>query len=450
MSTPRTESNALVLRTAAVWGTFVLATRDLESGQSLAVGDGADALIAKPDESPVSELPIRSIGNGWELDPRGATGGLLHLRGREEDPAALAESGAPVPIVAGDYGVLQYGSLSVFFQFAHPAPVPKARWRPDIALVLAFVFAVLTLGGGLMLLYLLFPQQDLPKPLELTSQEELQKTYHFTPPPPEPSGGKDAEGAAGAKTKEPKPAAGAPKHAPGPKTPHQDAKPSLAPGGAQHLSAITEVMQGAVGKEVLDTLGTISSVSDALGGLRSSGIQLGGRSGGNGLHASGDGGGRGGSALFGGGALDTGDGSGAGATGTGRGRSGHGHGLGNGTGDGEGNGHGERHLQAATTSVPGSGLSPEQIRRIVEAHKGVYRACYETAVAREPTLQGGVTVSFTITPAGGVTDTRISNTSLNNGRVESCLLRIFNRLKFPAADKATNANYPLLFRPGKQ
>jgi hypothetical protein len=439
----------LVLRTAALWGTFVLASRDLRWGQSLEVGETPTALIAKPDESPVSGLPIRAVGAGWELDARGATGGRLHLRGRTEDPAELGKSGAPVPIVAGDYGVLQYGSLSVFFQFAHPAPVPKARFRPDLPLILSFVFALLTIGGGLMLLYLLFPQQELAKPLELTSPEELETQYHFTPPPPEPSGGSESEGAQGAKTKQPQRAAGEKKKMPGPKTPRHDDKPAR-PGGSEHLSAITEVMKSDVGKEVLETLGTISSVSEALGGLQSAGLVLGGRSGGMGLHASGDGGGQGGTAVFGSGTLDTGFGSGTGVAGNGRGRFGKGSGSGNGSSNGDGNGRGgERRLQAVAASTPGQGLSPEQIARVVRARSGAFRACYESAAARDPKLQGGVTVSFTVSPEGSVA-ARISNSSLANARVESCVLRTFNRLHFPAADKATNANFPLVFHPGKQ
>jgi hypothetical protein len=447
--TPRSESSeALVLRTAALWGTFVLASRDLRSGQSLEVGETPSALIAKPDDSPVSGLPIRAVGAGWELDARGATGGRLQLRGRTEDPAELAQSGAPVPIVAGDYGVLQYGSLSVFFQFSHAAPVPKARFRPDLALILSFVFAVITLGGGLTLLYLLFPQEELAKPLELTSPEELQTQYRFTPPPPEPSGGSESEGAKGTKTKEPQRAAGDHKRAPGPKTVQHEDKPAR-PGSSEHLSAITEVMKSDVGKEVLDTLGTISSVSEALGGLQSSGLVLGGRSGGMGLHASGDGGGSGGTAVFGSGTLDTGFGSGAGTAGNGRGRFGKGGGSGNGTGTGDGNGHGgERHLQAIAASAPGQGLNPEQIGRVVRARNGAFRACYESAAARDPKLQGGVTVSFTVSPDGSVT-ARIASSSLDNARVESCMLRTFSRLHFPTADKPTNATFPFIFRPGK-
>lgn len=447
--TARTEpSESLVLRTAAVWGTFVLASRELRAGQSLAMGEGQGALYPKPDESPVADSPIRAVGNGWELDARGVSGGLLHLRGRKEDPCELAKGGAPIPIVPGDYGLLQYGSLSVFFQFAHAAPAPRSRVRVDVSLALSFAFAIITLCGGLLLLYMLYPQLELAKPLELTSPEELKVQYHFTPPPPEPekSGG-DSEGAAGAKAKTPEKTAGSPKKAPGPK--HPSPEPSAAgPGGPPVSSAMTEVLHGAVGKEVLDTLGTISSVSDALGGLSSAGLVLGGATGGVGLRASGDGGGQGGRALFGSGTLDTGFGSGAGVSGNGRGRSGSGSGTGsggNGTGAGRG---GERRLAAAAASAPGQGLSPEQISRVVRARSGAFQACYETAAARDPKLAGGITVSFSVSPSGDVA-ARISNSSLANPRVESCVLRMFNRLHFPSADKPTRANWPLVFRPGK-
>jgi periplasmic protein TonB len=444
--TPRSESSqALVLRTAAVWGTFVLASRELRSGQSLSVGEDAAALVAKPDQSSIVDLPIRAVGNGWELDARGATGGALHLRGRQEDPAELGRRGAPVPIVAGDYGVLQYGAFSVFFQFAHAAPVPRSRLRVDLGLLLAFFFAILTVGGSLLLLYMLFPAQDLPKPLELTNSQELAVQYHFTPPPPDPAPGAESEGAAGAKAKDPKPTAGSPsKRKPGPDKPSPE-PPSPGPGAPQGLSAMTDVMQGAVGKEVLETLGTISSVSEALGGLGSAGVVLGGQTGGFGTKASGGGAGQGGSAVFGAGTLDTGFGSGAGLAGNGRGRSGNGTGTG---GDGNGRG-GERRLESAAAAAPGQGLSPDQISRVVRARQGAFRACYESAAARDPKLAGGITVSFSVSPAGSVT-ARIGSSSLANARVESCVLRTFNRLRFPTADRPTSANWPLVFRPGKQ
>jgi hypothetical protein len=445
--TPQSESSeALVLRTAAVWGTFVLASRDLRSGQSLRMGEDGEALFAKPDHSPVADLPIRAVGKGWELDAQGATGGSLHLRGRQEDPCELGKRAAPVPIVAGDYGVLQYGSLSIFFQFAHPAPAPRSRFTLDPALVLSFVFALLTIGGSLMLLYMLFPQLELAKPLELTSPEELRVQYHFTPPPPDdPTPGLEAEGAAGAKSKAPEKAAGSSQRPPGPNRPSSEPPAADDSDGPQGLSAMTDVMRGAIGKEVMETLGTLSSVSEALGGLSSAGLVLGGRSGGVGLRASGAGGGQEGTAVFGSGTLDTGFGTGAGVAGNGRGRVGRGAGS---DGDGTGRG-GERHLAGTAVSASGQGLSPDQIARVVRARAGAFRACYESAAARDPRLQGGMTVSFSISPAGGVT-ARIASSSLASARVESCVLRMFNRLRFPSADKPTSANWPLVFRPGKQ
>ena len=117
----------IVLRTAAVWGTTVLAVRSLNTGQSFQLGDGEERVLPKPDGSGVADSPVRAVGSGWELDARGATGGLLHLRGRQENPAELGRTGAPIPIVPGDHGVIQYGAFSVFFQFSDAPPVLATR-----------------------------------------------------------------------------------------------------------------------------------------------------------------------------------------------------------------------------------------------------------------------------------------------------------------------------------
>ena len=47
-------------------------------------------------------MPLRAVGNGWELDPRGAVAGKLVLRGREENVEHLAQTHAPVPVLPGD------------------------------------------------------------------------------------------------------------------------------------------------------------------------------------------------------------------------------------------------------------------------------------------------------------------------------------------------------------
>src|SRR5439155_10676753 len=114
--------SAIVLRTAATWGTTVLAVRRLDVGESLVFGDAEQAMLPKPDGVLVSDRPVRAVNAGWEVDAHGATGGRIYLRGREENPADLSRSGAPVPIVSGDHGILQYGGLSIFFQFVTAPP----------------------------------------------------------------------------------------------------------------------------------------------------------------------------------------------------------------------------------------------------------------------------------------------------------------------------------------
>src|SRR5690349_17652647 len=174
----------IVLRTAATWGTTVLAVRHLDVGESLVLGDAEQALLPKPDGTPVADRPVRAMNAGWEIDAAGATGGILYLRGREENPADLSRSGAPVPIVSGDHGILQYGTLSIFFQFVTAPPRIGTKRRVDWMFVLAFLFALLTVGGGLLLIALLTTPRSIGKPIELTSANDLAVKFHVDEPPP--------------------------------------------------------------------------------------------------------------------------------------------------------------------------------------------------------------------------------------------------------------------------
>jgi hypothetical protein len=186
----------IVLRAAAVWGTTVLALRQLSGGESMHIGEAQGAVVPQPDGLPVAECPIRAVGSGWELDVRGATGGLVTLRGRRQNPAELARTGAPIPIAAGDFGLLQYGpTFGIFFQLTHSAPPMRKKRRIDGSLVLAFIFALIAVLGGLALIGSITTPRAVPKPLELTSPRELALRFHLKSealqPPAEPAG-KDA------------------------------------------------------------------------------------------------------------------------------------------------------------------------------------------------------------------------------------------------------------------
>jgi len=452
----------VVLRTAAVWGTTVLKARALSSGESLKFGEDADSFVAKPDGSPMSDFPIRAVAAGWELDARGATGGEITLRGRRESPAALAASGAPIPIVAGDYGVVQYGNFSVFFQFTDAVPALKKKRRFDWGFFLSFIFAMIAVGGGLALMWAITTPRGIPKPIELTSQADLLAQLNLKPEdiPPPPQVGQQDKGSGvpdpGAKDKKPQGGGKKIKGAEGKlgkQGPEKETKQTGDP--AAGLGGMAEALNSEVGDEVKKTLGTISSVADALGGLRSDSIVL-GQGSGTGLKGGGPGGGgtAEGGVPFGSGTLDTGwgpgkgggFGSGSGGPG-GRGLGGPGKGgLGGGEGSGTGTGDGERKVAGGGAAKAGQGLTPEQIRRVVLSRQGAFQACYEIALAKDPSAKGGVTISFSVSPGGDVASASVSHSSLDNQRVEGCMLRTFNRLKFPTADKATNAAFPFVFK----
>jgi hypothetical protein len=447
---------SITLRTAAVWGTTVLNTTTLATGQSYRLGENKEALIAKPDGVPISDFPIRAVGAGWELDARGATGGEVFLRGRKENPAQLAASGAPIPIVAGDYGIVQYGNFGVFFQFTEAPPAMLKKRRMDWGLFFSFVFALIAVLGGLALIWAITTPAGIPKPLELTSQAELalqlnMKMEDLEPPPT--AGAKEEDKGQGIPdpgAKDTKPQGGGKKIKDtegklGKQGEEKDTKMTGDP--AAGLGGMAEALSSDVGEEVKKTLGTISSVADALGGLRSDSIVL-GQGSGTGLRGGGPGGGgtEEGGVPFGSGTLDTGWGPGKGGgfgAGTGgpggRGLGGNGKG-GLGGGDGSGAGDGERRVAGKDAPAAGQGLSPEQIRRIVYGRIGSFNACFDL----DPAAKGGLNISFGIGPDGSVSRASIGSSSIKNPRIEGCMLRVFNRLKFPAADKATNASFPFM------
>jgi hypothetical protein len=447
----------IVLRTAATWGTTVLAVRHLDVGESLNVGDVEDALMPRPDGIPVADSPVRAVNAGWEINAAGATGGILYLRGREENPADLARSGAPVPIVSGDHGILQYGALSIFFQFVTAPPKLGTRRRIDWVFVLAFLFALLSIGGGLLLIALLTTPRSIGKPIELTSANDLAVKFHVDEPPPVvPSEAKkDTGGGANAPAKKDDKKSGGGKKAKGAEGAlgrNADQDHTEMPGEVkQNLGGMSEVLSSEVGQEVQKTLGSISSVAEALGGLGSQNVVL-GRGAGLGFKGGGPGGGGDTDGVpFGSGTMETGWGPGrGGGFGSGNGTGGPGGGRGHGRGDGTGDGASERKVAGSDAPEPGHGLTQAQVARVVMSRFGAFRACYEAASTREPNLSGGVTVSFGITPGGDVSGARVSSSSLSNPRVEGCILRQFSRLRFPTADKPTNASFPFIFKPGKK
>jgi hypothetical protein len=450
-----------VLRVAATWGTTVLSVKNLLVGESYVLGDSPGASMVMPDGITASNMPVRAVATGWELDARGASSGLLRLRGREEDPKRFAD--APVILVPGDWGLLQYGAFSIFFQFGPAAPPISVKRRRDLLVGLSIASSFIFHFGLFGLVRALTEPSPIPKPVELSKPEEIAARFgiersFLDEPKPEPVAGTDKSGGTGVKD----PGAHDTKKQGGGKK-MAEAEGKLGKSGKEDhtelqgeikngLGGMSDVLASATGEEIKHTLGTISSVAAALGGLNSANIVLGAGTG-TGLKGVGPGGGGTGPGVpFGSGTLNTGwgvgsgGGFGAGAGGPGgKGKGGPGLG-GTGKGDGQGNGTGERQIAVQSGAGTGTGgLSPEQIRRVVMAHLGALRACYESEAERNPNLKGGVTVTWQIAPEGTVSLASLGGSSLGSPRVEGCVVRQVKGWRFPSSPSASNVSWPFKF-----
>lgn len=77
---------------------------------------------------------------------------------------------------------------------------------------------------------------------------------------------------------------------------------------------------------------------------------------------------------------------------------------------------------------------------------GSLRACYELAAQSDPTLAGGVTVAWQIDAQGAVNGAAVVATTLNDPKLEGCILRQMSSWRFPSSDAPTSVgSYPFRF-----
>lgn len=147
-------------------------------------------------------------------------------------------------------------------------------------------------------------------------------------------------------------------------------------------------------------------------------------------------------------ALGPGNGGGANGDGMGMGRD-----VGGGIGPGKGPGLGVGPLDVA--KIPGGGfptgldkkpikvetcvacaLTPpgydrELVLKIVKRHQNQIRFCYETELSKDPSLEGKVTVAWTIDGTGSVSVAQIAESGLKNDAVERCIVDRVRSWRFP-------------------
>jgi hypothetical protein len=134
-----------------------------------------------------------------------------------------------------------------------------------------------------------------------------------------------------------------------------------------------------------------------------------------------------------------------------------GHGAGTGTGQGFGSGHGRLggshktrapKVRMGATTVSGR-LPPEVIQRIVRQNYGRFRMCFEQGLARNPNLEGRVSVRFVIGRDGSVSNVANGGSDLPDSGVVNCVVRAYYGLSFPQPEGGiVTVVYPIMFSPG--
>jgi hypothetical protein len=98
-----------------------------------------------------------------------------------------------------------------------------------------------------------------------------------------------------------------------------------------------------------------------------------------------------------------------------------------------------------------SGRSLDDIKAVVVAARPRARACYDTAEAAHPGIEGDIVISFLIDPKGDVksADVDPTRTTIADAAVGPCIVSVIKSLKFPASAKGfeTRSSYPFNFRP---
>lgn len=119
-------------------------------------------------------------------------------------------------------------------------------------------------------------------------------------------------------------------------------------------------------------------------------------------------------------------------------------------GEGMGSGtSGSRAKVAAATASVTPGLPPEVIQRIIRAHVGSIRRCYETALGKSPALAGKLAVAFTINAKGDVVSASAGDTTISDAAMVTCVLSAVKGIQFPAPESGVvQVTYPFHFSPG--
>lgn len=446
------------LRVALVWNkqVFFEKTFTVMSEQLVTVGDGEkNQFIVPATGLPESFTMFERKGNDYVLRFTDKLDGNISLNDEEFDVEELIESGKAtkqdsvstedgqastyeVTLASGDWGMIQLGSTSIFFQALAELPlVPRRGLASGFeAALMGFLF-LSTLGhlGFLMAAYLSYdPDAELSQIMiedrfvkfAVDDIKEPIKEEEEVDIPEEDTTGKKAGGEEGKFGAE-----------------DSDIEESKIPKVDGEMKDEIDVKNLGVNKALSskllgsgplknifgDTEGFDSKMNVAMSGEGGE-LQIGRGAGGMGMRGVGKGGGGDGFGRIGGlGKVDTGGGKGMGGKIGGKKK--------------------QKVKPKMSTGAPqiGDFCDKNNIRRVVGAKSNAITFCFEKELQSNPSLSGKIIARWKIGLDGAVMgNADIASSSMNNKNVEGCISRVIARMRFEAPNGGICViEYPFVF-----
>ena len=119
---------------------------------------------------------------------------------------------------------------------------------------------------------------------------------------------------------------------------------------------------------------------------------------------------------------------------------------------GDPNAAGHKQVGMGPTSNPTSEetRTNEAIARVVRENRQPFRECYERGAAKDPNLQGTLTLHFVLDPEGRVklAELNAERSTIKDQTVVNCAIGVLKQLRFPASSRGMEsvANSPFDFK----
>jgi TonB family protein len=95
------------------------------------------------------------------------------------------------------------------------------------------------------------------------------------------------------------------------------------------------------------------------------------------------------------------------------------------------------------------GLDKSVVDETIKRHRRQISHCYSQELSSKADLAGRIDVGFEINKTGHVASAKIGDNTLNNEKVEKCVLGVINKMAFPKPQGGgmVSVSYPFVFAP---